>query len=75
MSTRPNVLTAASTIASQLASELGVSPQRVTLAWMLAKSPYVIPIPGSSRPETILDSYAAIDLELTAEQVAALDAA
>ncbi len=59
----------------QIASELGVSPQRVTLAWMLAKSPYVIPIPGSSRPETILDSYAAIDLELTAEQVAALDAA
>jgi aryl-alcohol dehydrogenase-like predicted oxidoreductase len=57
----------------QLASELGVSPQRVTLAWMLAKSPYVIPIPGSSRPETILDSYAAIDLELTPDQVAALD--
>ncbi|TCO47792.1 aryl-alcohol dehydrogenase-like predicted oxidoreductase [Kribbella antiqua] len=57
----------------RLATELGVSPQRVTLAWMLAKSPYVIPIPGSSRPETILDSYAAIDLELTPEQVAALD--
>ncbi|MEU4604825.1 aldo/keto reductase [Kribbella sp. NPDC023972] len=58
----------------QLATELGVSPQRVTLAWMLAKSPYVIPIPGSSRPETILDSYAALDLELTPEQVATLDA-
>ncbi|MFF0266384.1 aldo/keto reductase [Kribbella sp. NPDC004536] len=58
-----------------LAAELGVSPQRLTLAWMLAKSPYVIPIPGSSRPETIRDSYAAIDLELTAEQVATLDAA
>ena len=59
----------------QLAAELGVSPQRLTLAWMLAKSPYVIPIPGSSRPETIRDSYAAIDLELTPDQVAALDAA
>jgi aryl-alcohol dehydrogenase-like predicted oxidoreductase len=59
----------------QLATELGVSPQRVTLAWMLAKSPYVIPIPGSSRPETILDSYAALDLDLTPDQVAALDAA
>lgn len=42
---------------------------------MLAKSPYVIPIPGSSRPETIRDSYAAIDLELTPDQVATLDAA
>ena len=59
----------------QLAAELGVSPQRLTLAWMLAKSPYVIPIPGSSRPETIRDSYAAIDLELTPDQVATLDAA
>jgi aryl-alcohol dehydrogenase-like predicted oxidoreductase len=59
----------------QLAAELAVSPQRLTLAWMLAKSPHVIPIPGSSRPETILDSYAALDLELTPDQVATLDAA
>jgi len=59
----------------EIAQQLGVSPQQVTLAWMLAKSEYVIPIPGSSRPETIRDSYAATDLELTADQVAALDAA
>ncbi|MGW7682524.1 aldo/keto reductase [Kribbella sp. NPDC054772] len=58
-----------------LASELGVSPQKLTLAWMLAKSPYVIPIPGSSRPETIRDSYSAIDFTLTPDQVATLDAA
>jgi aryl-alcohol dehydrogenase-like predicted oxidoreductase len=53
----------------------GVSPQRVCLAWMLAKSPVAIPIPGSSRPETIRDSVAAVDLELTADEVAILDAA
>ena len=58
----------------QLAGELGVSPQKLTLAWMLAKSPVVIPIPGSSRPETIRDSYSAVDLTLTPDQVAALDA-
>lgn len=57
----------------RIAAELGVSPQRVTLAWMLAKSPHVIPIPGSSRPETIRDSYAAIDLTLTPDQLATLD--
>jgi len=57
-----------------LAAELGVSPQKLTLAWMLAKSPVVIPIPGSSRPETIRDSYSAVDLTLTPDQVAALDA-
>jgi aryl-alcohol dehydrogenase-like predicted oxidoreductase len=57
-----------------LAAELGVSPQKLTLAWMLAKSPVVIPIPGSSRPETIRDSYSAVDLTLTPDQVATLNA-
>lgn len=58
----------------QVADELGVSPQQVCLAWMLAKSPVVIPIPGASRPETITDSARAADLELSAEQLARLDA-
>ncbi|MEV4898094.1 aldo/keto reductase [Nonomuraea sp. NPDC055795] len=56
----------------QVAAERGVSPQRVCLAWELARSPVVIPIPGSSRPATILDSLAAADLELTAEELARL---
>ena len=53
----------------------GVSPQQVCLAWMLAKAPVVIPIPGSSRPETIRDSVAAEGLTLSAEELARLDAA
>ncbi|WP_020579584.1 aldo/keto reductase [Actinopolymorpha alba] len=52
----------------------GVSPQRVCLAWMLAKSPVVIPIPGASRPESIRDSAAATELVLSAEEIASLDA-
>ena len=44
-----------------------VSPQRVTLAWMLAKSEHVIPIPGASRPESITDSAQAPELALTDE--------
>jgi aryl-alcohol dehydrogenase-like predicted oxidoreductase len=51
-----------------------VSPQRVCLAWMLAKSPAVIPIPGASRPATIRDSAAAADLELSAAEIEELDA-
>jgi aryl-alcohol dehydrogenase-like predicted oxidoreductase len=56
-----------------VATSQGVSPQQVCLAWMLAKSPYVVPIPGSSRPETIRDSAQAVDLRLTAEELARLD--
>jgi aryl-alcohol dehydrogenase-like predicted oxidoreductase len=59
----------------QVADAHGVSPQRVALAWMLAASPVVVPIPGSSRPETIRDSVQATDLKLTADELAALAAA
>ncbi|MFI9151761.1 aldo/keto reductase [Streptomyces sp. NPDC053367] len=58
-----------------VAAERGVSPQRVCLAWLLAQSPTVVPIPGASRPETIRDSAAAADLELSARELARLDAA
>ncbi|GAA0388838.1 aldo/keto reductase [Microbispora corallina] len=60
---------------AEVARDHGVSPQQVCLAWMLAKAPVVIPIPGSSRPETIRDSVKAVDLELSAEELARLDAA
>lgn len=60
---------------NEVAKEIGVSPQRVCLAWHLAKSEHVIPIPGASRPETIQDSAQAAELTLTAEQLAKLDAA
>ena len=59
---------------TEVAAELEVSPQRVALAWELAQAPAVIPIPGASRPETILDSIAAAELELSAEQQARLSA-
>jgi aryl-alcohol dehydrogenase-like predicted oxidoreductase len=58
----------------QVADEVGVSVHRVTLAWELALAPVVVPIPGASRPESIRDSAAAADLDLTAEQVARLSA-
>src|SRR4029078_1549544 len=44
------------------ASEQGVSPQQVALAWELSLSDAVIPIPGASRPESITDSALAVDL-------------
>ncbi|GAA1749970.1 MULTISPECIES: aldo/keto reductase [Streptomonospora] len=58
-----------------VAEDRGVSPQRVCLAWMLAKSPVVVPIPGSSRPETVHDSALGADLRLSEEEIARLDRA
>ncbi|MFC4564722.1 aldo/keto reductase [Nocardiopsis mangrovi] len=59
---------------AEVAKAHGVSPQQVCLAWMLAKGPHVVPIPGSSRPETIRDSAAAVTLELSPEELDRLDA-
>ncbi|MFT4082554.1 MAG: aldo/keto reductase [Nocardioides sp.] len=60
---------------AEVAGARGVSPQRVALAWELARSPVVIPIPGASRPESVRDSVAATELVLSAEELALLDQA
>jgi aryl-alcohol dehydrogenase-like predicted oxidoreductase len=58
---------------SEVAAELGVSPQQVTLAWELSLGDTVIPIPGASRPESIIDSAAAAELVLSDEHRARLN--
>jgi len=58
---------------AEVAEAHGASPQQVCLAWMLAKAPVVIPIPGASRPESIRSSAEATHVELTAAEFARLD--
>src|SRR5262245_25645028 len=57
------------------AERLGLSAHRLVLAWMLAKSPAAIPIPGARRPESVRDSAAAASVALTASDVASIEAA
>ncbi|MDO3395360.1 aldo/keto reductase [Nocardioides sp. SOB44] len=59
---------------ARVAQDRGVSAQQVALAWELAQSPVVIPIPGAKRPQSITDSAAAADIDLTPDELAALDA-
>ena len=58
----------------EVATKHGVSPQQVALAWELARSENVIPIPGASRPESVTDSTAAVHLKLDDEDLAKLSA-
>lgn len=51
----------------------GVSPFQVALAWLLAKSPVMLPIPGASKVASAVDSAAAMSLVLTATDLAELD--
>ncbi len=59
---------------AEVAERRGVSPHQVAVAWLLAKAPNVIPIPGASRPASIRDCAEAVHLELSADEFAALDA-
>ncbi|THA74531.1 aldo/keto reductase [Streptomyces sp. A0642] len=57
-----------------IAAERGISPQRVALAWLLACSPAVIPVPGASRPASVQDSAGAAEILLSEAERARLGA-
>ncbi|MEU3732368.1 aldo/keto reductase [Streptomyces sp. NPDC033538] len=65
--------TSVGTAFHRIAAERGVSPQRIALAWLLARSPAVIPVPGASRPASITDSARAVELTLDTRELAELE--
>jgi pyridoxine 4-dehydrogenase len=56
----------------EAAGHHGVSPRQVVLAWMLARSPQILPIPGSSSPEHVEENIAAASLELSPDEIRAI---
>jgi aryl-alcohol dehydrogenase-like predicted oxidoreductase len=58
-----------------LADELVVTPAQLALAWVQAKGSDIVPIPGTKRPERLSENVAAVEIELSDEDVAALDQA
>jgi pyridoxine 4-dehydrogenase len=58
----------------RIARERGVSVQQVAIAWVMARSPCVLPIPGSCNLRHVRELLAAAELRLEAAEVALLDA-
>jgi pyridoxine 4-dehydrogenase len=56
----------------EISREVGASPSQLALAWLLRRSPVMIPIPGTSSVEHLEDNLAAATIELTDEQFQAL---
>ncbi len=56
----------------RIAERLGATSTQVALAWLLRRSPTMLPIPGTRSIEHVRDNLGALDLELTDEDVAAL---
>lgn len=59
----------------QVAAGHGATPAQVALAWILAQGGDVVPIPGTKRVRYLEENVGALDLRLTAADLAALDAA
>jgi aryl-alcohol dehydrogenase-like predicted oxidoreductase len=58
----------------QIAERAGATPAQVALAWLLAQGPQVVPIPGTKTPKYLVDNASAADVELSAADLAELDA-
>jgi aryl-alcohol dehydrogenase-like predicted oxidoreductase len=52
----------------EVAAQRGVAPQQVVVAWLLRRSPAVLPIPGTLSPEHLRENLGALELELTDEE-------
>ncbi|QNP70780.1 aldo/keto reductase [Streptomyces roseirectus] len=57
-----------------IATELGATPSQVALAWLLHRSPVVIPIPGTSSATHLKENMAASEIVFSEDQLARLDA-
>lgn len=58
---------------AQIAKEKNCTPAQLSLAWVLAKSPRIIPIPGTKKKKYLEENTAAIHINLTNEDIENLD--
>lgn len=57
----------------ETAEKKSATPAQISLAWMLCKKPYIVPIPGTRKPERLKENAGAADITLTAAEVEAID--
>ena len=57
----------------RIAEAKGATPAQVALAWLLAQKPWIVPIPGTRRLERLDENLGAADVDLTADDLAAID--
>ena len=56
-----------------LSAEKNATPAQISLAWMICKKPYIVPIPGSRKIDRVRENLGAADVELTPDEVKAID--
>ena len=61
-------------ILQRMADKKGATPGQVSLAWILARKPYMVPIPGTTKIDHLGENFGAIKVELTSEDMQELEA-
>ncbi|WP_112134307.1 aldo/keto reductase [Glycomyces dulcitolivorans] len=56
-----------------IAAQKDATPAQIALAWLLAQKPWIAPIPGTRRPERLQENLAAADINLTEDDLAAIE--
>ena len=56
-----------------LANDKNATPAQISLAWMMCKKPYIVPIPGTRKLERLIENAGSSDIALTDEEVALID--
>ncbi|MGA9994676.1 MAG: aldo/keto reductase [Pyrinomonadaceae bacterium] len=59
----------------RFATEHNATPAQIALAWLLAQKPWVVPIPGTTKPHRLTENNGAVEIELTPEDLSQLEAA
>ena len=57
-----------------IAADQGKSTHAVALAWLRSLSPTIVPIPGVTRVETVLDNLSGLDIKLSDQEIAEINA-
>jgi aryl-alcohol dehydrogenase-like predicted oxidoreductase len=58
-----------------LANNKKATPAQIALAWVLAQKPWIVPIPGTRKRERLRENLAAVDVQLSADELCRLDEA
>jgi aryl-alcohol dehydrogenase-like predicted oxidoreductase len=59
----------------EIARRKGATPAQIALAWLLAQRPWIVPIPGTRRPERLEENMGAVEVELTPDDLREIDSA
>lgn len=58
-----------------IATEKESTPAQIALAWLLAQKPWIVPIPGTTKPERFSENIGAVDVQLTAHDLRLIEGA